>query len=214
MWALALAGPIAAQSEPSPAELARSVQKKYESIADFSTDFVHTYRGGVLRREAVERGRLLVKKPGKMRWTYESPEKKLFVSDGVKIYSYVPADRQVIVDSVPPDTQATTPALFLTGNGNLIRDFSPSLTTVSGAPPDTYALKLTPAQKERDYDSLVLVVDRPTLRLRMLVTTDAQGGQSTFTFSNMKDNVGIPDKEFTFTIPRGVDVITNGPSNK
>ena len=43
----------------------------------------------------------MIKKPGKMRWEYSAPEKKTFVSDGVKIYSYLPADKQVIVSSVP-----------------------------------------------------------------------------------------------------------------
>jgi outer membrane lipoprotein-sorting protein len=118
----------------------------------------------------------------------------------------------VIVSSVPSDDQATTPALFLTGKGNMVRDFTSSFTTVPGSPADTYALTLTPTQKERDYESLVLVVDRSTLRLRMLVTSDAQGGQSTFTFSNLKENVRIADAEFVFKIPRGVDVITDGTS--
>src|SRR4051812_43416513 len=96
-------------------EFAAALQRKYDRVQDFSTDFVHTYRGGVLNKQITERGRLLVKKPGKMRWEYKSPEEKLFVSDGVKIYSYIPQDKQVIVSSVPPQDKATTPALFLAG---------------------------------------------------------------------------------------------------
>ena len=76
------------------------------------------YRGGVLKQQATERGKLLVKKPGKMRWEYTAPEKKLFVSDGRKIYSYIPQDKQVVVGTMPRDEQAPTPALFLTGKGN------------------------------------------------------------------------------------------------
>ena len=62
-----------------------------------------------------------------MRWDYTAPEQKLFVSDGVKIYSYIPQDKQVIVAGVPPDDEAATPALFLAGKGNLTRDFTASL---------------------------------------------------------------------------------------
>ena len=36
-----------------------------------------------------------------MRWVYTAPERKEFVSDGAKIYSYLPADKQVIVSPVP-----------------------------------------------------------------------------------------------------------------
>src|SRR3954471_13519465 len=81
-------------ADPTALELAQALQKKYDTIKDFSADFVHTYRGGLLRKQITERGRILIKKPGKMRWEYTAPEAKLFVSDGVKIYSYIPQDKQ------------------------------------------------------------------------------------------------------------------------
>jgi outer membrane lipoprotein carrier protein len=108
-------------------ELAAAVQRKYDTIKDFSADFVHKYEGGVLRKTITERGRLLVKKPGKMRWDYSAPETKQFVSDGVKMYSYIPEDKQVIVANVPTDDRAPTPTLFLAGKGSVQRDFTPSL---------------------------------------------------------------------------------------
>ena len=94
---------VAAQSTPgsSAQDLAQALQRRYDTIKDFSADFVHTYRGGVLRKEIVERGHLLVKKPGKMRWDYAAPNEKLFVSDGVKLYSYIPA-RQAGVCGIGP----------------------------------------------------------------------------------------------------------------
>src|ERR687896_98051 len=72
----------------SPSDVATALQRKYDTVKDFSADFVHTYRGGVLNKQLTERGRLIIKKPGRMRWEYRSPEEKLFVSDGVKLYSY------------------------------------------------------------------------------------------------------------------------------
>jgi outer membrane lipoprotein carrier protein len=165
--------------------------------------------GGVLNQKVTERGSVVIKKPGMMRWTYTSPEKKLFVSDGVKLYSYVPQDKQVTINAVPAGDDTSTPTLFLAGKGNLTRDFTVSYTEVPSAPADSYALKLVPKRREQDYDWLVLVVDARTYRIRMLVTTDTQGGTSTFTFSNMKENVNVPDKEFAFKIPRGVEVVDN-----
>jgi outer membrane lipoprotein carrier protein len=198
----------------SPTELARAIQQKYDTVRDFSATFVHTYRGGVLRKEATERGTVLIKKPARMRWTYEFPERKVFVGDGSRIYSYIPEDKQVIISPVPADGDATTPALFLSGHGNLLRDFEASVPDAPDTAPGTHTLKLTPRRREAEYDWLVLVVDRGTYRLRKLVTADAQGGQSTLTFSEVRENVGISDKEFRFTIPRGVDVVTNGPAGR
>ena len=151
-----------------------------------------------------------VKKPGRMRWEYKVPEEKLFVSDGHKIYSYVPADKQVIVSNVPGDDQATTAVLFLAGKGNLARDFTASFT--SGGDAKTWALKLEPKTPQREYDWLVIVVDRNSMQIRVLTAADNEGTRSTFQFSNLRENVDVPDKQFVFKIPRGADVITSGSS--
>ena len=211
----ALGGEVGARAADQTApELAAALQRKYDGIKDFSADFSHAYEGGVLRKQITERGRLLVKKPGKMRWDYSSPETKQFVSDGLKMYSYIPQDKQVIVASVPSDAEAPTPTLFLAGKGNVTRDFTPSLVDApAGMPPGSKALKLVPKAKQRDYDWLVLVLDPATLSIRGLLTVDAQGGKSSFFFTNLKENVGLADKEFAFKIPRGVDVVTASSRN-
>ena len=195
---------------PAADTVARDLQRKYDQVNDFSADFVHSYRGGVLKQQATERGTLLVKKPGKMRWEYTAPEKKLFVSDGHKIYSYIPQDRQVMVGTMPRDDQAPTPALFLTGRGDITRDFTAVFDKVAEAPAGSVALKLTPKRREPEYESLTLVVDPKTLSLQMLITLDAQGGRSAFTFTNLKENVGLADTSFVFKMPRNVDVVTDG----
>jgi outer membrane lipoprotein carrier protein len=200
--------PLAA-ADPTAAEVAQALQKKIESIHDFTSDFVHVYEGGVLKKQVTERGRLLVKKPGRMRWEYSAPEAKTFVSDGVRLYSYVPADKQVLVSPVPSEDEASTASLFLAGKGSLTRDFAASFADLpAGMPAGSRTLKLVPKFKQRDYDWLVLVVDPASLAIRGLVTVDAQGGKSSFSFVNLKENVGLADKDFAFKVPRGVDVIS------
>ena len=204
---------VAAQSQRPAAEWAQSLQERYQGIQDFSADFVQTYRGGVLRTQTTERGTVAIKKPGLMRWIYGSPEKKEFVSDGRKIYLYYPEDRppQVLVMDVPSANQATTPALFLAGKGDIARDFTAEYADPSLA--GTVALKLTPRRSEPDYEYLIVAVDPLTLQIRALTTRDHQGGDSTLTFSNLKENLGLSDTSFAFRIPRGVDVITDGGIN-
>ena len=206
-----LSGAPQAAAPPPAQEVAASLQKKYDSIRDFTADFVHESEGAVLRKKQTERGTVQVKKPGKMRWDYKSPESKLFLSDGREIYLRVPADNQVIVSPVPEADQVTTAVLFLVGKGNLTRDFKVS--HVAGGPADAYTLRLDPKLPERDYDWLQLVVDRGTLQIRSLSAADAQGTHSTFRFSNFKENTGLADKIFTFKIPRGADVTRNGSSS-
>ena len=205
---LTIAVVSAAAAPPTASELAATLQRKYDGVKDFSADFVHAYEGGVLRKQITERGKLQVKKPGKMRWEYTAPEEKLFVSDGVKMYSYIKQDKQVIVSDVPAADQATTPTLFLAGKGSLTRDFTPSLVDApAGSPPGSQGLKLVPKTRQREYDWLTLVVDPVSLAIRGLVTVDAQGGTSRFSFMNLKENVGMADKAFEFKMPRGVEVV-------
>ena len=60
------------------------MQQRYNSIRDFQGDFVQTYEGGVLRTKTTEQGTLAIKRPGRMRFTYTKPERKEFVSNGVR----------------------------------------------------------------------------------------------------------------------------------
>lgn len=204
------AAPAAAR--PPAQEVAAALQRKYDAVKDFTADFVHESEGGLLRKKQSESGTLQVRKPGRMRWDYRKPEPKLFISDGRKIYLYVPADNQVIISPVPSEDQATTAVLFLVGKGNLTRDFAVSY--AEGGAPDAWALRLQPKLPERDYDWLQIVVDRRTLQIRSLSAADSQGGRSTFVFSNLRENVGLDDKPFQFRIPRGADVTDHADSSR
>lgn len=211
LLAVPVLGLAQAPLRPPVAEAARAVQRHYDQVKDFTADFTHTYQGGVLKKTITEHGRVQIKKPGRMRWEYTSPEKKTFVSDGHKIYSYVPADRQVVIANMPGADEATTAVLFLAGKGDLTRDFTVSY--ADGDAGDVWLLRLDPRLKQRDYDWLILGVDPKTKQIRRLVAGDQQGGTSTFDFTNYRENTGLTDKIFEFTIPRGVDVVTSGGSD-
>jgi outer membrane lipoprotein-sorting protein len=94
------------------------------------------------------------------------------------------------------------------GKGNLTRDFD--IRYGEGGTPDTYVLRLDPRIRQAEYDWLQVTVDRQSLQIRSLTAGDAQGGRSTFVFTNFKENPGLPDKMFEFNIPRGTEVITSG----
>jgi len=194
-----------AEAQETPAALAQRLQARYQGIRDFSADFVQSYRGGVLKTQTRERGTVAVKKPGKMRWIYTQPERKELVADGRKIYWYVPEDKQVVVRDAEDD--ATTSALFLSGKGDIARDFT---ATFGEAPAGTLALKLVPRRAEPEYEHLVVTLDPVSLQMRALTTRDRQGGEMMLTFTNMKENRGLSDKDFVFRTPRGVQIVTDG----
>jgi outer membrane lipoprotein carrier protein len=209
--AISLAASAAGQADPTPESVARTIQGRYQGIRDFAADFEQTYRGGVLRTQTKERGTVKIKKPGLMRWVYSTPEKKEFVSDGKKVYTYIPSDKQVFVTDIPADGSASTSALFLAGKGDISRDFTAAF--ANPPIPGTVALKLTPRKAQPDYEYLVLAVDPGTSQIRGLITHDRQGGDASLVFSNMKENQQLSDNEFMFRIPRGATVVTDDARN-
>jgi outer membrane lipoprotein-sorting protein len=108
------------------------------------------------------------------------------------------------VTDLPEGDQASTALLFLTGRGDMVRDFRASLP--SKQPAGVWQLDLTPKAEQHDFTALTLFVDPKTLTLRGLASTDAQGGLSTFEFSSLKENVGLTDKQFIFKMPKGVTI--------
>jgi outer membrane lipoprotein carrier protein len=205
----ALGPGLGAQTPQTPDALARAVQARYQGIRDFSADFTQTYRGGVLRTRTTDRGTVKIKKPGLMKWVYASPDRRELVSDGRKIYWYVHADKVVTITAAPTGNQASTPEMFLSGRGDIARDFTAS--SAPGTVPGAVGLKLVPRRAEPDYEYLVLSLNPATLQIQALSTRDRQGGESTLTFTNMKENRGLSDKEFVFTPPRGVTVVDDAP---
>ena len=147
----------------------------------------------MLKKKSTEHGTVQIKKPGRMRWDYTTPEKKMFVSDGRKIYSYIPADKQV--DRQPPCRRRTRrrPPCCSSPARATWRATS-RVTYADGAADGTLALRLDPKQKQRDYDWLILGVDAKTLQIRSLTAADQQGGRSTFQFSNYRENAGLAER--------------------
>jgi outer membrane lipoprotein carrier protein len=194
----------AGQAPPTAAELVRLLQGHYASVGSFAADFSQSAKSLLSRKPVTERGTVKIKKPGRMRWDYTSPEKHQIVADGVMVYLYAPADHEVTISAMPKNNEASAPLLFLTGEGDLVRDFTPALP--ADQPAGEWRLLLTPRVHQPDFETLMLIVGRAKLDLHGLATTDAQGGSSEITFSRMQENAAIADKDFFFEIPKGTHV--------
>jgi outer membrane lipoprotein carrier protein len=192
--------PLAA---PNPAEaLARRIEERHRSVADFTARFVQTYKSGILGREVTERGTVSVKPPGRMLWEYRDPERKTFVSDGKTFYFYVPADRQVVVRDQAGDRGLL--GRILSGHGEILGHFDAGLeTSATGRP----RLRLTPRKPDPDVDRVYIEPDAQD-RIQSLEIVDAQGNHSQFRFENIQENLGLQDKLFRFEVPKGVEVIS------
>ena len=89
---LALPSPSAASPPISRLDqVVRTLERHYNRLRTMKANFVQIYRTDERAPSREEAGILYLKKPGKMRWEYTRPEVKLFLSDGKKIFFYVPS---------------------------------------------------------------------------------------------------------------------------
>jgi outer membrane lipoprotein carrier protein len=200
--AVALASSTAAQT-PSADQLARQTQARYDQIKDFTADFTMTYQGPLLRQKTIERGTVKLKKPNRMWWKYTAPDKKEYVADGVRFYTYLAQDKIGMQTDLTKVSNSSTFLLFLAGKGDLSRDFTPALAPAQ--PEGEWRLVLTPKTKQEDYRTLTLIVDRRSLDLRGLVQQSDEGTH-TFAFTDFRSNTGLKDSDFLFTFPKGTEI--------
>lgn len=186
-------------------QLVGAVQAKYNALQSLAADFTQIYNapGERTRRE---RGRLLLKKPGRMRWDYTAPEQKLYVSDGKVIYEYIPAERLVTRAAVRESNDLRAPFMFLLGRGNLKRDFKRiEFARESPVRAGNRVLRLIP-KRAAEFRELLIEVEPQSLTLARLSFVNPAGARSDFLFSNVRENVPASDAQFSFKPPAGVEV--------
>lgn len=185
--------------------LIEGLQNKYSRMRGLEAEFTQVYRGpdGRVLRET---GRLLLKRPGKARWEYTQPEKKLFVSDGKNIYFYVEGESQATQASVKESADPQIPFLFLLGRGNLRRDFSSIETAIDERPvaASNIVLKLVPKRAPEEFKQLLVEVDPSSFEVKRMVIFERGGARMDFLLSNVRENYIAPDSQFQFSPPPGV----------
>src|SRR5437667_9984056 len=105
---------------PSVHNTAAAVDGHYNHLRTLQADFTEIYQGSGIER--TESGTLWLKKPGKMRWEYRSPEEKLFVGDGKDAWLYLPAEKQVHKSSMRKLEDLRSPLAFLLGKTKLEKE--------------------------------------------------------------------------------------------
>lgn len=200
------ATPTAAERPPL-VRVVDSVQKVYENTSNLKARFAQTLESAMGKRQAS--GVLRLKKPGKMRWDYEKPEKKLFVTDGAMLWMYEPEDEQAFRQPLQ-SSQLPAQVSFLFGKGRLSDEFD--ITYLDGAKvgqAGDLVLKLVPKKATAQYKHLVFVVDPKTFMVKETVLYDQQGGTNHIVFSGIETNLktDIDDSRFAFTPPPNTKII-------
>lgn len=190
---------------PPAADVAAALQRKYDAIKDFTASFTQSYEGGVLRRKAVaESGTVQVKKPGKMRWDYKTPQPKSFIVDGKAMWLYQPTDHNAFVNACfQQNSDLVAPIAFMWGQGKLREQFVVNWFQGTFGDKTDHHLELAPKTPSPVFAKLILVVDPNTFRVKQSIVVDPSGNVNQFIFTNVKYKGAAVDKDFNFTPPQG-----------
>ena len=179
----------------------KRVESYLNSLQGLQAEFhqVLTDRSGRAIDEAS--GVLAISRPNRFRWDYREPYEQVIVADGSRIWLYDTDLAQVTVRKLD-DTLSATPAMLLSGEGNLDENF-----TVTAVENDATIqwVEMEPKRTDTDFKSVRLGFEGTTLKHMQLA--DKLGQTTRLTFTNVEHNPVLDPSRFTFTVPPGVDVI-------
>jgi len=182
----------------------KGVEDRYNTAKTIQVQFAQTYsaRG----RKTTEKGVLFLRKPGRMRWQYSSPEGKLYVSDGSTVWSYDPEDKRVEKSKLKETADMQAPLAFLLGRLNFHEDFGKFESSMQGAD-----MKITayPKSDKLPYTQVSFLV-APNSVIKQLSVTGQDGSRMEYIFEDEKKDPLLSDALFHFTPPAGVPVVDAG----
>lgn len=186
--------------------LAARIDHHYDSLGSLEVNFTQQYDGmGMNRREA---GVLLLKKPGRMRWTYSNPAGKLFVLDGHYGYFYSPGDTTAQRVPVKELDDLRSPLRLLLGHTKLEKELTGLAIASEGDGRCTLTGIPRGLEKRVSAFNITATVDGV---IKQMEIDETDGIRNTFVFSDERPNAGARESDFSFTPPAGVQVVDGMP---
>jgi outer membrane lipoprotein carrier protein len=183
----------------------RRVDDHYNHLASLRAHYAEHYTG--MGMDRTEEGTLLLKKPGRMRWSYDEPVGKVFVLDGRFAWFYTPGDAQATRVPAKELDDLRSPLRFLLGHTQLKKELDNLTVTAEGS---GFRIAGVPKGMAQKVKLLTLGVSAggaiETMRLE-----EVDGAVTEFAFSGMQENVPVKDADFVFTPPAGVTVVNGLP---
>jgi outer membrane lipoprotein carrier protein len=201
------AAPVANESTDLLEAYVRPFESSYHGVQTIRADFTQTYVSG--GRTRVESGVVYFARGGLMRWDYQRPQPKLFLSDGKTLMLYIPEEKQLTRSHLKASDDVRIPFRLLLSRLDLRRVFS----RLEFAPD---ALQHDPADRvlraypkkgyEGDYHQVLMVVS-PQFDIRRLVVILPDQSSMEFSFDHIGRNVPLSRSLFRFIPPAGTEII-------
>ncbi len=216
---------LAQAAEATLQQVIATLEQGYAGIQDLQASFSQTTTLAGFPKPQKGHGDLALRRPkqatAQFRFDYTTPKQSI-ISNGKQVWFYQPENRQVLVSSLEGMMKGgnSIGMAYLTGLGNVSKDFSPAFAKPARDKQGNYLLDLTPRTPTPVLSRLRLVIRESavsafladgTVKELFPVTSstviDASGTETRISYSRVRTNNGLTAATFTFKVPQGVEII-------
>ncbi|WP_022658731.1 outer membrane lipoprotein chaperone LolA [Desulfovibrio desulfuricans] len=203
MLALAAGLVLLVASAAQAADIAATIQARYEKLRTFSATFeqtlTHKESGSVEKRQ----GSLLFQKPLLIRWQTDKPHEETLVVTHKEIWDYLADEEIAYRYPLELVRDSRTIIQVITGQAALTKDFD---VKEAGQENGFAKLHLYPKEPAPQMVEALLWVEPSTGYIRRASIIDFYGNSNDVRFTQFKPDTSLKESDFTFTAPKGVEV--------
>ena len=203
MLALAAGLVLLVASAAQAADIAATIQARYEKLRTFSATFeqtlTHKESGSVEKRQ----GNLLFQKPLLIRWQTDKPHEETLVVTHKEIWDYLADEEIAYRYPLELVRDSRTIIQVITGQAALTKDFD---VKEAGQENGFAKLHLYPKEPAPQMVEALLWVEPSTGYIRRASIIDFYGNSNDVRFTQFKPDTSLKESDFTFTAPKGVEV--------
>ena len=208
-WAVMLIGLVAIKGTEAPAKkitaeaITKKMQQRIDKVGGLSAEFsISTYMAA-LDQNRESSGRLyILRKKSKLR--LERADQTI-VSDGKSVWTYIPANQQIIVMPAEDSKAGIRPDEFLFFYTNQYTHTLIGDEMIDGVV--HYKLHLKANTVLADFPELRIWVDSREWLTRRVLYADDMGSETVVQFTHIRLNPDMPSGTFTMSAPEGVEVV-------
>jgi len=197
-------------SAEHPTNLIEKLQSTYQQANNWEADFTQSTFVELLGKKIHKNGRILIKKPGKLRIEYQNKLSKFYISNGKKLWIYTEGDSQVQVFKKISKILAKEALSFLQGLAHLEEEFTvKSYRVVKNdgtmmLNKNLSFLELVPKQSASVIEKIIIGMDRKTNMVTETTLFNTSGNRTHYVFKDIRLNTELPETLFEFKKRKGV----------
>ncbi len=183
-------------------------QEHFGKLKAFRASFKQEFYDALLEKTSRSQGIVYYKKPGLMRWSYQTPDEMLIVIAKEKIWIYDPDLENVTIQAIDQVSKMNSLS-FLLKNKKLTLHFNviqPKRSYLDQS--DKIApLYLSPKEPDSNLTELQVGLDNQRYHIKQFVIIDSQQNYRKISFSNLDFSIPLDISLFRFVVTEGMEVI-------